>query len=170
MAIWVFLLCMTVQAAGQNVTSVTAPISTPVAVLIPIVIIVSGILAFMLYYIVCQKRQAHVIPDPEIREDHEQIQLDEYLRICLAQEDSRIPERFDYPGNSECAICLDPLESEHLELARLSCNHSYHKQCIFEWYENNFKCPLCCRYVRVPIILEGHVPESDIVTQTEYMN
>ncbi len=47
---------------------------------------------------------------------------------------------------SECAICLDPLESD---LIVLNCKHTFHRKCILQNSKNS--CPLC----REPICKEG---------------
>ena len=41
-----------------------------------------------------------------------------------------------------CCICLCEYE-EGEELAKLSCGHVYHKDCIESWCENHVRCPLC---------------------------
>lgn len=42
--------------------------------------------------------------------------------------------------NENCSICLD---SEKKEWIKLSCNHSFHKDCINMWVATNRTCPVC---------------------------
>lgn len=50
----------------------------------------------------------------------------------------------------ECSICLDPIQND---FEKLSCNHTYHKVCIKEWFETTLAnkrettCPLCKRKI-----------------------
>ena len=44
--------------------------------------------------------------------------------------------------NDECVICFEKIESNNM--IKLSCNHSYHKECIVTLLrKRNRKCPLC---------------------------
>ncbi len=44
-------------------------------------------------------------------------------------------------GDEKCSICLENLEKE---AKKTICNHVFHKQCIYEWINNNKNtCPLC---------------------------
>ena len=42
----------------------------------------------------------------------------------------------------ECTICLEHFNENEL-LYELSCNHSYHKECIDDWLSKKNTCPLC---------------------------
>ena len=42
--------------------------------------------------------------------------------------------------NENCSICL---EAEKKEWIKLSCNHSFHKDCINMWVATNRTCPVC---------------------------
>jgi len=46
---------------------------------------------------------------------------------------------------TDCSICLERLVSQNRQkpLIILSCSHSFHKNCIEEWFVNSKKCPLC---------------------------
>ena len=41
-----------------------------------------------------------------------------------------------------CCICLCEYEEGEV-LAKLSCGHVYHKDCLDSWCENHVRCPLC---------------------------
>tara|TARA_E500000178_G_scaffold320819_1_gene344223 strand:- start:327 stop:647 length:321 start_codon:yes stop_codon:yes gene_type:complete len=45
-------------------------------------------------------------------------------------------------NNTECSICLDSDENEKI---KLECDHSFHKNCLEEWYikSKNKNCPVC---------------------------
>lgn len=49
------------------------------------------------------------------------------------------------PEKPTCAICLTEMESK--DMAALPCTHSFHDNCITEWFarcqENNLFCPIC---------------------------
>ena len=44
-----------------------------------------------------------------------------------------------YPTD-ECAICLEPINSQTLTI---SCGHTYHSNCLLNWFEYNMTCPVC---------------------------
>ena len=48
--------------------------------------------------------------------------------------------REDIPNEQECAICMESLEKE---IVQLPCEHIYHKECIDQWFSNSKRCPLC---------------------------
>lgn len=56
---------------------------------------------------------------------------------------------YKYLENSEninkeekCSICLENLDD--INIKKTNCNHLFHKQCIYEWINNNkTTCPLC---------------------------
>ena len=42
----------------------------------------------------------------------------------------------------KCSICLENLEN--IDIKKTTCNHFFHKECIYEWINNNKNtCPLC---------------------------
>ncbi|KAL3818886.1 hypothetical protein ACJIZ3_004791 [Penstemon smallii] len=42
----------------------------------------------------------------------------------------------------ECAVCLSLYEDGD-EVRKLKCNHTFHKDCLDEWFRNMATCPLC---------------------------
>lgn len=44
--------------------------------------------------------------------------------------------------DDSCAICLKNYKEKEI-LTILFCNHSFHKECIKRWFENNNNCPIC---------------------------
>lgn len=44
--------------------------------------------------------------------------------------------------DDSCAICLKNYKEKET-LTILFCNHTFHKECIKRWFENNNNCPIC---------------------------
>ncbi|CAK9187935.1 unnamed protein product, partial [Ilex paraguariensis] len=44
---------------------------------------------------------------------------------------------------TECAVCLDEIESDQPTRLIPSCNHGYHLQCADTWLSKNPVCPVC---------------------------
>lgn len=44
--------------------------------------------------------------------------------------------------DDSCVICLKNYKEKDI-LTILFCNHSFHKECIKTWFENNNNCPIC---------------------------
>jgi hypothetical protein len=42
----------------------------------------------------------------------------------------------------ECAICLEPFIIDE-EVKTLKCEHTFHIECIEEWFERDKTCPIC---------------------------
>jgi hypothetical protein len=49
------------------------------------------------------------------------------------------PCETEYSTN-ECAICLDSMNAQTLTI---SCGHTYHSNCLLNWFEYNMTCPVC---------------------------
>jgi hypothetical protein len=48
---------------------------------------------------------------------------------------------FDYP----CTVCLEPLNL--IPCVQLPfCSHYFHRECLANWFEHNFICPLCRQF------------------------
>ena len=59
-----------------------------------------------------------------------------------------------------CSICLNEMTNK----MTLKCNHSFCKECIFEWLESKCSCPLC----RNETIKQEIMIENDLMTKTEW--
>jgi hypothetical protein len=46
-------------------------------------------------------------------------------------------------GNTECCICLTEFSVNDTDLAKLHCNHYFHKECITKWISEHNTCPYC---------------------------
>ncbi|KAK1555802.1 hypothetical protein Q3G72_031463 [Acer saccharum] len=44
---------------------------------------------------------------------------------------------------TECAVCLDEIESEQSARLVPGCNHGFHIQCADTWLSNHSVCPVC---------------------------
>ena len=44
--------------------------------------------------------------------------------------------------DQKCSICLE-IFRDGMNVAELRCNHIFHENCINEWFDINFTCPLC---------------------------
>ena len=53
---------------------------------------------------------------------------------------------FDF-HNDKCAICLEDFNKKInkivLNKVILNCGHSFHSECILNWFERKMKCPYC---------------------------
>ena len=45
-----------------------------------------------------------------------------------------------------CVICQDDY-NKNKKCAKLYCNHNFHKDCIFDWFNEKLTCPLCNDYI-----------------------
>ena len=44
----------------------------------------------------------------------------------------------------ECSICFENVKSTNtVGTKRLTCGHSYHRDCILEWFITSDECPVC---------------------------
>lgn len=71
---------------------------------------------------------------------------------------------FNTNNNEDCSICLSKLSILAISSKShtLSCNHTYHKNCIDEWFKNNSTCPLC--RTNITIIQQKVQPPSLDIT------
>jgi len=44
-------------------------------------------------------------------------------------------------STEECAICLNPFIDNNL--LTIPCGHTYHTECILEWFDKKMTCPMC---------------------------
>ncbi|KAL1533373.1 RING-type E3 ubiquitin transferase [Salvia divinorum] len=49
----------------------------------------------------------------------------------------------DLVMDSDCAICLDEIESEQPARMVPGCNHGFHLECADAWLSKNSICPVC---------------------------
>ena len=45
--------------------------------------------------------------------------------------------------NDECHICLEKKTKK--DIIVLSCMHSFHASCLYDWFEKNDICPICMK-------------------------
>ena len=80
----------------------------------------------------------------ELLEDVPVIPTEEDLRNNTSV--SRLDEDID----DNCAICQDPLLTNHDVRTINHCEHMFHKQCIDTWFGRHIHCPCCRHDVREP--------------------
>jgi hypothetical protein len=47
-------------------------------------------------------------------------------------------------GNAQCSICLENID-EGVRCNTLQCEHTFHTQCITQWFATHTTCPVCRR-------------------------
>jgi len=52
----------------------------------------------------------------------------------------------------KCTICHEPADEQTQNIMELPCKHSFHKNCIVPWLQQNAACPNC----RAPTVLESN--------------
>lgn len=57
--------------------------------------------------------------------------------------------QFHVKKDSQCTTCMETFELGE-EVARLSCHHIFHRECIVPWLVKNNTCPVC-RHVADPL-------------------
>lgn len=50
------------------------------------------------------------------------------------------------PPDTTCSICQEEITGVHTRMRH--CSHSFHSQCISEWFTMNTRCPVCRHDVR----------------------
>lgn len=61
----------------------------------------------------------------------------------------------------ECCVCQS---KNTCESVTLGCGHTFHRQCIFQWFEQVRRCPLCRTYNKptsIQIFYEQGAPRLD---------
>eukprot|EP00494_Astrolonche_serrata_P033115 UN33384 len=54
-------------------------------------------------------------------------------------------------GDDQCPVCLE----EKLNTMILPCQHKFHGDCIIQWVDKNFSCPVCRAEVSQFVPLQG---------------
>ena len=64
----------------------------------------------------------------------------------------------------QCSICLENVGSTNtISTKRLSCGHSYHVDCILNWFVTSNECPVCrVKQVDDPVILFKEKVENEL--------
>ena len=72
------------------------------------------------------------------------------IKTCIKNSIFKI--NYDNLNDNNCSICLDKLEKN---IGMLECKHTFHKNCIKPWIENNLKiygistCPICRQTISI---------------------
>ena len=86
------------------------------------------------------------------RAEAEEQHLKRFKSLRLNENDEEVAKDYHEEfvkknGESDCAVCLDPLsEGETVDLV---CGHNYHSKCMLMWQEKNRSCPLCREEIKI---------------------
>ena len=79
---------------------------------------------------------------------------------CRAEDHECKPEYL----NNLCPICSESLFNSQSPAVPLRCNHMLHEQCLVQYLETNYKCPLCskaiCDMTRINEMIEQEVQNT----------
>lgn len=65
----------------------------------------------------------------------------EVIRIIIVENPNKF---FKNDSTETCPICLETMEiGRSNSLASMSCEHTFHKDCIIEWLRHSNMCPIC---------------------------
>jgi hypothetical protein len=56
------------------------------------------------------------------------------------------------PENSRCSICQDSIIPADVCRKLIPCGHTYHKNCIDQWFNRSVVCPTCRHDIRETIL------------------
>ena len=62
--------------------------------------------------------------------------------------------------DTTCPICLEDIKCKDLYIS--SCNHIYHKKCIYKWLESKNTCPTCRYNIQAKTISENQEEIGDV--------
>lgn len=48
----------------------------------------------------------------------------------------------NYSELDECSICIEPIQPDSV-IGQLECSHSFHKECLEQWFLHSNRCPNC---------------------------
>jgi hypothetical protein len=52
--------------------------------------------------------------------------------------------------DTNCTVCLDPIEEDQQLCCLNHCQHKFHQDCIMTWFQSNVRCPTCRHDIREP--------------------
>eukprot|EP00762_Andalucia_godoyi_P005022 ANDGO_01480.mRNA.1 E3 ubiquitin-protein ligase RING1-like len=62
--------------------------------------------------------------------------------VCSSQTRARISDSRSGNSGSPCTVCFESLAVGQM-VCDLVCGHSFHKECLFRWFEDHKTCPVC---------------------------
>jgi hypothetical protein len=75
------------------------------------------------------------------------------------------PCKIDQKHN-ECIICLNDCWGSQMTPSILQCGHSFHQECINEYFKENYTCPICKKSAYIPLslwnLIEIYVNNSNL--------
>lgn len=88
-------------------------------------------------------------------------------------ENAKLPLKSDEDEHAECSICLCEFKTgEACRTMPAPCNHTFHKSCIDEWFQQSSRCPMCKRSIFNILEGENQSPEltNDVHPSEEMMS
>lgn len=122
----------------------------------------------MIVYEVFFNRSCCLIYDREQRDQSERTENGEADRDTVQGRDEP-NEEYGFPFE-ECSICYETLDPQRGTIADLKCNHEFHRECIFHWFNAtpSFTCPYCRQQPDLPINLQRYNPITGTLDMSEY--
>lgn len=75
-----------------------------------------------------------------------------------------IDDKCKYHTKQKCAVCFEDVKSTNTQNSKvLSCNHSFHPECITTWFTTSDLCPTCRKpQTKDPLIIFKTKVEDNI--------
>ena len=70
----------------------------------------------------------------------------------VINENTEIMNGISLPENSRCSICQDSIIPADVCRKLIPCGHTYHKNCIDQWFNRSVVCPTCRHDIREPTL------------------
>ncbi|XP_052563827.1 E3 ubiquitin-protein ligase Kcmf1-like isoform X2 [Culex pipiens pallens] len=84
-----------------------------------------------------------ILPPNEMERSLKDVHQDE-IRIfrcpCCGDDELNVRELIGH-CDEKCCICQESMKAE--DCRKLTCSHSYHRECINQWLRDNNSCPNC---------------------------
>lgn len=64
--------------------------------------------------------------------------IEELERVCVDELDNNCSDQ-----TKSCAVCLEDLSKGGQQLRKMACSHVFHQECIVQWLNTSYMCPLC---------------------------
>eukprot|EP00494_Astrolonche_serrata_P006985 UN07010 len=85
----------------------------------------------------------------------------------LEMDDNALAEVEMFNKDEGCPVCLE----EEPDTLLFPCSHQFHSECILQWVEHNFSCPMCRQEIGqfVPINGKNVNPRFSVLWQKHYL-
>ncbi|KAL1547665.1 RING-type E3 ubiquitin transferase [Salvia divinorum] len=148
--IFVFVFLQTnAQNASDNAHRTTSDaisnFQPSLALIISMLVVMFSLTLFLLLYAKFCHRPASTTPTATLPLSLPAIGLDKSLIESLPF--FRFSSLLGSRAGLECAVCLAKFDDADVLRLLPKCKHAFHIDCIDQWLEKNFTCPLCRRHV-----------------------